>query len=113
MRAGRLRHRVQVQRPVETRSSTGAITQDWITVVSTWAEVSPLTNRQRERLAGDQIIADMDATIRMRWIPALDGMNATWRVRHKSKFYNLLGVANVDERNKELEAIGSVGANDG
>lgn len=113
MRIGKLRHFVQVQRPIKTQTSTGAETVQWALVTSIWADVIPATTRQRERLAGNQILADMDTLIRMRVCPAIEGINATWRVVYKTKIYNLLGVANVDERDKEFELQCKVGMNDG
>lgn len=114
MRAGRNRHYVQIQRPVREQTSTGAEgATSWVTVIRAWVEINSLTMRQRERLVGNQLLADTDSTIRIRWHPLLSAMDATWRVLYKNKIYSLLGAVNVDERNRDIEAQAYVGTNDG
>ena len=44
MQAGRLRHRVSLQRLQETRDpETGAVVTDWVELDQLWAEVAPLS----------------------------------------------------------------------
>lgn len=113
MRSGRLRQRVRVERPVSTQSASGAETIVWALVLIVWAQVTPSTVRSRERLAGDMYLAEMDATISMRWHPLLDDFNATWRVVRKNRVYNVIDVVNVEERDREIQVMCQSGANSG
>ena len=46
MRAGKLRHRVAIQEPVENKDVHGGITRTWRTVDTVWASVEPLSGRE-------------------------------------------------------------------
>lgn len=48
MEAGKLRHRVKIQRPIETQNpDTGAInTLNWEDVATVWAEIAPVSGRE-------------------------------------------------------------------
>lgn len=111
MRIGELRQRVQLERPVETQAASGAYSRSWTVVASVWAAVEPL--RLRERLAADQLLADMDTLIKVRWAPIISTIDATWRIRHNGTIYNIVGVANVKQRNQALEIQCKSGTNDG
>ena len=113
MRAGRLRDRVRVERPVSTQRSSGAETITWSLVAVVWAQISPNSVRQRERLTGNMVLADMDALINMRWSPIIEDVNAKWRIVHGTTIYNIIGVSNIDMRNRELELQARVGDNNG
>jgi head-tail adaptor len=49
----------------------------------------------------------------MRWAPIIEDINATWRLRLGSITYNILGAANVQMANREIEALCVSGKNDG
>lgn len=70
MRAGPLRHRVELQRSVPIRSETGAQVEDWQPWLEVWAEVTPLS--PREQIAAQQVLADVTTKIRIRYRPGLD-----------------------------------------
>lgn len=113
MKIGPLRQRVRLERPVTTQGDSGADSVTWVTVATVWASVEPSTIRQRERLAANQVLADMDTLIRVRWVPVISAINATWRAVHNETIYNIIGVANVQARNRELELQCKSGMNDG
>lgn len=113
MRAGKLNQRVTVERPVETQGASGAMATTWVPVATVWGEVIPSTMRARERIAANQTLASVDTTIRLRWSPTLDGINATWRLRLGSIIYNIVSAVNVEMANRQIEAMCVTGSNDG
>jgi SPP1 family predicted phage head-tail adaptor len=109
MESGKLRHKVTIQRRIERRGELGGVThdyEDWLTVR---AEVLPLTTR--EQFQAQQIAAELDTRIRIRWRPGID---ATMRVRHQRQsgspqqfdFYELVGdPIDVNGRHQELHLM--------
>jgi SPP1 family predicted phage head-tail adaptor len=78
MEAGRLRHRVTVQRAVDVTTDSGAVETRYVDLFDTWAEVLPLT--PREQMAAAQVQSDITAKIRIRYRPGLDARcRVTWR----------------------------------
>ncbi len=70
MRAGRLRHRVQIQERVETtRDEHGGISPTWSTIATVSASVEPL--RGRELFEAQQVQERTTIRVRMRHYPGL------------------------------------------
>jgi len=97
MQAGKLRHRVQLQYPSDTRDAHGGITRSWSTSATVWASVEPLTGR--ELLDAQQVESQSDTRVRIRYY---QGIAPKWRVQHGQHVYNVLHVGDVDVRNREM-----------
>ncbi len=78
MDAGRLRHRVTIQRPVRERQALGSFEEKFEDWFETWASVEPLG--PREYVAAAMIASDITTRIRIRWAVARTGIDATMRV---------------------------------
>ncbi|WP_223509421.1 phage head closure protein [Rahnella sp. GSA61A] len=88
MQAGRLRHRVKIQEPVNIQDPvTGGVTPSWQDTVSVWAEVYPLS--AREFVAAQAGQAEISARITIRYRPDL---TAKHRIIFRGKVYNIEGV---------------------
>ena len=64
MRAGRLRHRVVIEKNAPTADGSGALVDAWTTFATRWASVEPLSGR--EFFASRQIEAEVTTRIRLR-----------------------------------------------
>lgn len=108
MRAGQLRHVVDIERPVETQSTLGEVTPDWtapVVVLSRIrAAIEPL--RARERFTAAQIQSDTDTVIRLRFV---QGINEKMRVKHEAdgvtSYYEIQGLIHVNEMRRELQLL--------
>lgn len=76
MRAGRLRHSVQIQREVKRKNDHGENVSDWVLVCKTRANVADITGRDR---IGDVTLHQIDARAFLRWRP---GIEAGMRLVH-------------------------------
>lgn len=86
--AGRLRHRVQLQRQVDGQSpSTGAQTVSWEPLADVWAEVAPLS--VREFVAAKAV--DSEVTLRVT-IRHREDVTDKCRVLFRGKILNIHGV---------------------
>lgn len=88
MQAGKLRHRVLLQRPVETQDEeTGSIQEAWEDVSSLWAEVYPLSAREFVASQAFQSEVTTRITIRSR-----SDITNKHRIVYRGKIYNIQGV---------------------
>lgn len=90
--AGRLRHRVDLERLVSEQDSNGDITETFVLMATNVAaEIAPLS--AREALIAKQVESKMSAKITIRDRPGIDH---TWRVVHTVRgvvtYYNVEGV---------------------
>lgn len=88
MQAGKLRHRVSLQAWAETQDpNTGAIKHDWSEVAKVWASVEPLSAREFIQSSAGQSQISARIVIRYR-----TGVDATMRIVHRGRLYNIQGV---------------------
>lgn len=101
MNAGRLRHQVDIQQPVEAQNAFGEPEVTWTDVVTgIWAGIEPL--RGREFFASRQTNAEIEARIVMRY---RDDVKAKYRIKHRDDEYYIDTIINVDNRNRELQLM--------
>ncbi len=99
MRAGRLRHRLEIQTVTETLNTYGEPTKTWATDATRWGAIEPLTGR--ERFQANQVQAETTHTVRMRYY----ALSAKQRIKHGSRYFYIENVINTDERNIETIAM--------
>lgn len=111
MRAGQLRHQVNLQQKTAgspQRTGSGAPDKAWTTVATPWAAIEPL--RGKEFLESQAVNSAVTVRIRIRY---RSGVDAAMRILHGSTVYSIEAVINVDRRNRELHLMCSQGANNG
>lgn len=105
MTAGKLRHRVQIQRDERhgVPSNAGG-PQDplWVTVGARYANVVPLSGR--ERFTADQVQADVSHRVEMHYDPTI-GIRPAWRLLYGARPLEIESTVNVGERNRELHLM--------
>lgn len=87
MAAGKLRHRVQIQRWMEgiQDPETGDISSDWVDLKAVWASVEPLSVKEFIQAGAGQ--SQITARIKMRF----RDIKAADRILHRDKIYNVTG----------------------
>jgi SPP1 family predicted phage head-tail adaptor len=112
MRAGLLRHRVQFDEAVTTQDDTGGEVVTWTYRFTEWARIEPRSGR--EQLRANQILADADTKIVLRWSPTTDQINATWRCRHGNLIYNIMAPpSHIEFGRRTIELLVKSGLNNG
>lgn len=89
MEAGRLRHRVELQRVAVTTDSHGDQVKTWSTLDTVWAEKIELTGRERN--IGAVILADVTHEFRIRARPDL-ALTPKDRVKYGSRVFDIRAV---------------------
>ena len=99
MRAGRLRHRVMLQRLTRITDDIGGWTEVWLDVGQTWAEIRPVSGRAWMAAAQEQREVTAEVLIRPR-----QGIEAGMRVVKDDTFY-LIEAALLDYTRCELKLM--------
>lgn len=100
MRAGRLRHRIQVFEPVRTEDTTGEELVTWAPLLHCWAEISPL--KGGERMLGREISHEVTHQVDMRYGGRTKGIAPSMRFVFKERTFHIEGLVNIGERNEVL-----------
>ena len=88
MNAGKLRHRVELQRFIETQNpETGAITREFSSVAKLWAEVVP--SSVREFIAAQSEQSEVTGRITLRYRSDITNKD---RIVYRGKIYDIIGV---------------------
>lgn len=101
MRAGSLRHQVQLQSlgtRVDDGFGGGSIPDSDVATV--WASIEPLTGQ--ERLQAESFDARLSHRIRIRYYP---GIHPSWKVKYGVRVFDIKSVADLDERHREVELM--------
>ncbi len=92
-----LSRRVVIQSPVRTRTVTGGFTKAWNDFASVYADVEPVS--ARERLIAFKMQGEITHKITIRF---LSGVKSRMRVVYNSRIFNIRGVVNPSEKNERL-----------
>lgn len=100
MRAGKLRHRITIERVTEVPGGTGEPTESWTSFAQVMASVEPLTGR--ELFDSSQTQQDTPTRFRTRYVP---GVKVKDRISWDSRLFDIVSVSSIDERDRELEIM--------
>lgn len=105
MRAGNLRHLIDIEQVMVDVDSNGDRTESWQLFHQCWASIE--TGNGREFFAARQVMADLSHTIRLRFKP---GLIPAMRVKYydaktaSTRYFDLKSLTNPDERDEMLTA---------
>ncbi len=111
MRAGKLPHRILVQKPTLTQGASGEELNAWADFATLSAEVIPL--RGTEAVNANQMLAGLDTKIRIRWSPNNDLITEKWRIVFESIVYEITNVIHVRFGGRMIELMCRSGINNG
>lgn len=100
MQIGKLRHRITLQKQVNTVNDYGAAVTTWKNVATVWADVRPLSGR--EYFSAQQVQSEVTTQI---WLRYLDGIMPTMRVKFGKRTLEIVSVLNTQERNVSLRLM--------
>lgn len=96
MNVGKMRHRITFQRPVEEKDILGGYKGDWIDVVTTWAQITPISGKEyfaqmRETVVSHRIYCRYRA-----------GITPRMQIKFGERTFRIVSVLNWEERNEGL-----------
>lgn len=100
-RSGELRHRVTLEKPIESSvGDRGQSVYTWTTVTGSSAVPASIEHLNgRELETARQIMPEADCKIIFRWRP---NITSDMRVRHSERVYNIGWIDNTELRNRKL-----------
>lgn len=98
MRAGSLKHRVTIQQRADTRNDAGEVIAEWQDVVTVWGQIETASARGVLLYKGSA--SQVSHTLRIRY---REGINSEQRVKFGSRFFDIEGIINTDQENRELQ----------
>ena len=98
MNAGRLRHRVAIQRRTTSRGTAGEVLLTWLTYATVWAAVEPLSGR--EAVAMKEVHASANVRVTLRWRKDLRAQD---RLLFGARVFEINGITDVGGRQRWLE----------
>ena len=98
--AGRLRHRLTIQRATEVKNSSGEIIQTWATIATRWGAVEPLTGREQWLAQQANAIATHRVTIRY-----YSGLTEKDRFLYGTRVLNIDTIDVPDEIQEHMECM--------
>lgn len=111
MRAGKLRFRIEIDQPAPTTDAAGGEVPGFTLYETVWADILPM--KGRERTASEQVVAEVDTRIIVRWSPRIDAVGAKWRIRHAGVVYDVKFLGHLGLRQREVEIMCQSGVNEG
>lgn len=105
--AGKLRTRIVIESPPTDLTPAGELDEagGWIPVVSTFAEVRPLSGRELQ--LAREIYADVDMAVSIRYHP---GIMSSMRIRlPDDSLLNIIDVRNYELRNRQIDMLCQTG----
>lgn len=99
MRAGSLRRRIQIQKPVTTTDGEGTESVVWSPLVSTWAEIDWLQGRQV--LEAEQVEHPRTVTVTVRNQPSIP-ITAAMRVVYGVRVFEIQAIVPDQEPPRSL-----------
>jgi len=103
MRAGNLRHVIDIQDATETPDGMGGVTVVWAAITNganLRAAIWPL--RGSERIEAMKVEVAISHKIRIRYH---SGITAEMRIKHGIRYFNIKSIINPDERNIMVEMM--------
>lgn len=102
---GALRHRIVIEENRPTRTPSGSLAQNWVTVAELWASIEPQSGR--EYTAMKQTHSELTHLITIRGPIAV---RPDMRVRFGQRILDIFAVMDVEERHAEIKLLCKEGA---
>jgi|WetSurMetagenome_2_1015567.scaffolds.fasta_scaffold787891_2 SPP1 family predicted phage head-tail adaptor len=96
MRSGLLRHQVVLQSPTRIQDEAGSFTNTWSSEGVEWTDIRPINSWDAEKLQAMKIQTETTHKCTMRYHA---GLLPTWRVKYGTRYFSIVSIANIEERN--------------
>lgn len=108
MTIGRMRDRVRVEQPTDTRDSRGQPVKTWTPLVETWAAVESLAGKELWQAQQVQSLTTDRVTLYRLACPDLETHGPKWRLvvtSRDNRVLNITSVRRVDASGEYLEVL--------
>lgn len=115
MRISRLQQRITVQRRSSTLDAYGQEINSWTNIATVWAEVKPISGREKLRSNAMVVEAQLTHEVTVRYSALFTPPTSAdaWRILYGSRTFNIEASMNIDELDKQIVFVCSEGSSDG
>ena len=104
MRISKLQQRIIIQRRSSTLDAYGQEINSWTNIGTVWAEVKPLSGREKLRTNAMVVESQLTHQVTVRYsalfLPSVDA--DAWRIMFGTRIFNITASWNVDEADKTI-----------
>ena len=100
MRAGRLRQRIIIQKPVRTKNAMGEEYDEWTTWVTVWSSIEPSSGK--DYFEAKQANSEVDGKVVIRY---LTGLKPTFRIKYGQRILQIISIVQPQERRTEIQIM--------
>ncbi len=103
MAIGKLRHAITLQRPKPGSDGVTDDSDEWLDVATRPARIRPVS--VKEIYAAQGYVGQQDVVMEIRYESRFDDINHHWRVFFQNRKYDIVGVMNVDMKDRWLKIM--------
>ncbi len=100
LKARKLRKKITIQQPTETKNSYGEVETTWSTYAIRWSSPEPAQGRELE--INSQAFGQRTVRFRLRYDDLAGEVTTKMRVSYDSRIFDIVDVLNPNERNREV-----------
>ena len=100
----RLKHKITIEEPTRTQNSYGEPIEDFTTYASRRCDI--MTTIGRENFNKFQEFNENPVVFKVRYDSLTKNISPKMRVLYNSKYYDVEGIVNYNEQNKEIHIYG-------
>lgn len=100
MLIGDLNKRITLQYSTRVGDGMGGFTLSWVDAATIFAAIWPLS--AKEQVQNQSMTMTITGRIRIRYRSVL---RPSWRIRFGNRYYNIMSIINVNERNEYLDLM--------
>ena len=97
---GKLRHQVEILKPVISKDTLGQEIESWEVQHSVWASIEPLSGK--EYFSAKQVNSEATIKLTIRYVESL---LPHWVVQFGQCIFNIEAIINLEERNRYLQLL--------
>lgn len=101
MRAGDLRHRIDLEAIVSVPDGMGGSTDSWVAQATNLpAAIWPVSVKEQVRAGAETMVGTHN--VRIRYYP---GVSAAWRARYGTRYFSIVSVVDKEERHVQMDLL--------
>jgi SPP1 family predicted phage head-tail adaptor len=101
--ARKLRNRITIQEPTESRDAYGDPVKTWSTYAIRHADVAPISGR--EFFLSQQVYSEQTTRFKIRYDSVTKNITTKMRIYFKSRYFNIQSVINENTMNRDITLI--------
>lgn len=100
MEIGKMKHRIEIQEPIEVKDAYGGITTTYTTRRTCWSKITPMTGKEIYKF--QKFDMRISHSVKLYYYSALE---PSWRIKYGTRYFNIISIINDEEDNKSMSLL--------